>query len=671
MTALLLCKALLEVLFAAVVLRADPRRRENQMISATALLDAARIAPQSWLLSRGLSLTSPETMLVDLVGRIVLVLPILEFAYAYPIGRTPPRAMRGVVAVATILAIVCALHPLTRPWTDKWYLQHLFFTPPFIALLMAVRRNLALIRADESARGAGLVLIVLSFIYGQMVITFGVVRPLLPQAFQAALVVSESLSVMCYVVVVHTMLRYRLFRVRGVTADALLYGMLAVLWLIMIAAAGQYVIGHVQVEWLRGVCFAAISFVPLGSWLVAERIAPRLEQILLGSLDPRRRVLKAVLERVLHDSVPLVDAVAVTELTRKAIGSLCNGTVAVWAVASDLREDVRSRIAALELPVLLAEYLQSGSAVLIDRKKARELPPAVSEAFVQLGADALIAVRAHDRLWCALSVAGEFIDQETLDTASALADNLGNKLAHYALYERAFELQSQLETSRNLATLGSLTAAIAHDIRTPLTSMKMNLEMIRSKPDLDSDGKECADLALEQVQRMSSYVSGMLDYVKPVHLRPSDVDLCQLVDDAARSLQPLLEARSLRLSCHFDTQTRNQPVHADALRLRQVLINLLENAADASAPGDTISVSAEPLDAARVAIRITDRGQGIEPEHLDQIFEPFFTTRPEGTGLGLAIVNKLIRAHRGDVLVDSVRGVGTTFTVVLPVLAYE
>jgi two-component system sensor histidine kinase HydH len=110
-------------------------------------------------------------------------------------------------------------------------------------------------------------------------------------------------------------------------------------------------------------------------------------------------------------------------------------------------------------------------------------------------------------------------------------------------------------------------------------------------------------------------------------------------------------------------------VQGDPQRLRQVLTNLVDNAANASRPGGDITLRATATADRRVAIEIEDRGRGITADDLPRIFEPFFTTRPDGTGLGLAIVYKVIRAHGGDIKVRSTVGSGSTFTITLPASA--
>jgi signal transduction histidine kinase len=114
------------------------------------------------------------------------------------------------------------------------------------------------------------------------------------------------------------------------------------------------------------------------------------------------------------------------------------------------------------------------------------------------------------------------------------------------------------------------------------------------------------------------------------------------------------------------TEPQTLSITGDAQRLRQVLVNLVGNAAEASQPGAKVTLRAQSAENGNVAIEVEDHGRGIGADDLARIFEPFFTTRPDGTGLGLAICHKVVRAHGGELRVRSTLGEGSTFTVVLP-----
>ncbi|KAB2892356.1 MAG: hypothetical protein F9K40_18725, partial [Kofleriaceae bacterium] len=256
----------------------------------------------------------------------------------------------------------------------------------------------------------------------------------------------------------------------------------------------------------------------------------------------------------------------------------------------------------------------------------------------------------------ALEIHRGVLDRETVLAAELLADRLASAC-------ELRRLAGELEEKSRLAALGSFAAAIAHDIRTPLTSVQMNVQMLRRKVQLPPDDMEHFDIALEELRHLDDHVKELLDYAKPLALHRETVELKDVADDAARTIEPLLGERKQTLArAHGDDVP---PVAVDPQRLRQVLWNLLDNAAKASPEGATIELRTR-RDGERAAIDIVDHGAGIAAADLARIFEPFFTTRPDGTGLGLAICQKVVRGHGGDIVVRSRPTEGSTFTIVLP-----
>jgi signal transduction histidine kinase len=268
----------------------------------------------------------------------------------------------------------------------------------------------------------------------------------------------------------------------------------------------------------------------------------------------------------------------------------------------------------------------------------------------------LVPVRTGAQLHGALEIHRGVRDRETVLAAELLADRLASAC-------ELRRLAGELEEASRLAALGSFAAAIAHDIRTPLTSVQMNVQILRRKVQLPPDDMEHFDIALQELRRLDDHVKELLDYAKPLALHRETVELKDVADDAARTIEPLLGERKQTLAREHMADV--PPVAVDPTRLRQVLWNLLDNAAKASPDGATIALRTR-RDGEKVAIDVVDHGSGIEAADLVRIFEPFFTTRPDGTGLGLAICHKVVRAHGGDIKVRSVPGSGSTFTVLLP-----
>lgn len=664
MTALLVFNGFLDLLLAVVILRAEWQRRENQLLALAALVDAGRIAAIGLLISRGFVMTDALPQLACSLGRILVMCPVLEFTYAFPYGGRPRPWVRAVALSATALATLLALYPETSAWIGSWPFRVAYFSPFFIATIRAAWQNLARIRSEGSDIGERTFLAALIVRFGAELATSILITPFFPELLATAITFDMVVAVLSHSVAAYAVLKYRFFRVGGLVAESLLYG---VFWLgcwTLVVGGAELAATEIHEPVLRALAFSGLMIVPLATWGLVARGAPLMKSALLYPFEGKRRRFKAVFETVLRESATMTDAAALCTLTRDAIASLSGGTVTLWKVAHSKSVASERGLLGPSLPVELAQYLQGALVPALHQRS--QIEPRLAQAIALLGADALVPVRAQGQLMCAFSIKSRFVEQDMLDVASLLAEHLGNKLAHQAMRDYASNLQNQLEVSRHLSTLGSFAAAIAHDIRTPLTSVKMNLEIIRGWPELNCDMRECAEMALEELGRMNSYVSGMLDYVKPVQLRALDFDIRSLIEEAGRTLQPALDAHEVALRCAWSEASVPLSMRADVVRVKQVLLNLLENAADASLPGTTIDVAVSEVPDACVEIAIRDHGHGIAEFNLERVFEPFFTTREEGTGLGLAIVGKLVRAHGGSVRVTSRIGEGSTFTVRLP-----
>ncbi len=463
MTALFLFRAPLGVLAAAVILRAGLRQRENQLCAIAALFDAARDAAVGLLLARGYAIDSETVLRTCLLGRMLVVYPVLEFTYVFPSGRRPPRWLRLLVLGSTAIGSLSVFSPAAWAYWQRGLVIAAFFLPFFLAMLHGLRLNLQQSDSGEAARGLrtimGVVLIRFALELGTQV----VVRRSFPQLYAPALAVDVVVTMLSYVLIAYAVLRYRLFRVRRAVAEGVLFGTIALSCLAFIVLGGELAAG-IEQPVLRACAFVALALIPLVAWLQVEHYAPHLETFLLCPFDARRRQLKTVLERVLHESVDMVDPAALCEMTRDAIVSLSRGKVALWSMGPEGAGGVQVEASAT-LPGELAAYLRASLKPTLHRQALEELNPAQREAFASLGSRALVTVQAQGKVLCAFTIHGGTIDQDLLDTASALADNLGHKLAHHALYVRAFELQNQLDASRQLATLGSREAQGRRDPR--------------------------------------------------------------------------------------------------------------------------------------------------------------------------------------------------------------
>ena len=225
--------------------------------------------------------------------------------------------------------------------------------------------------------------------------------------------------------------------------------------------------------------------------------------------------------------------------------------------------------------------------------------------------------------------------------------------------------EASLRRSERLAALGQLTAGLAHELRNPLGTIKASAEMLtkdftKQRPEVMS---EMAGYIGSEVDRMNGLVASFLDFARPLQMHPAAADLRATLDEVVRQQADFARSRNISLYVRVNEPALSFTFDPDLLKL--AVSNLVQNAIQASAPGQNVEIRAEN-GSQNVLIFVSDHGAGIQPEHLENIFNPFFTTRPQGVGLGLAIVSKIVDEHHGKIRVFSEPGSGTTFEMALP-----
>jgi two-component system sensor histidine kinase PilS (NtrC family) len=226
-------------------------------------------------------------------------------------------------------------------------------------------------------------------------------------------------------------------------------------------------------------------------------------------------------------------------------------------------------------------------------------------------------------------------------------------------------LEQHMRRAERLATVGQLAAGVAHEIRNPLASISGSIELLRQAPQVSEDDRSLMTIVTREIDRLNALITDLLDYANPRPPQVVEFDLVVLVDE---TLQVARQDRALADIALTVTAPARLPIAADPAQLRQVLWNLVRNAADAAAAGGRhvgVTIRDEPA-VAGVAIEVTDDGPGIPAEQVARIFDPFFTTKRRGTGLGLATCHALVADHAGRIDVDSAPGRGTTMIVRLP-----
>ena len=227
------------------------------------------------------------------------------------------------------------------------------------------------------------------------------------------------------------------------------------------------------------------------------------------------------------------------------------------------------------------------------------------------------------------------------------------------------DMEDRIRQLDRLAALGRFASSVAHELRNPLTGIATGVQYLsRGFPEGD-ERHESVTFILREVVRLNTIIQDLFTATKPRAILPRPTRITDVVEWALRGLAPAVDASEVRIE-RRDADSW-PTVTADTDQLQQVLLNLIQNAVQASPKGSVVGIRAFLRTGERraVVIEVEDRGHGIPPDLLPKIFEPFFTTRPKGTGLGLFVAHGIVQRHGGTLEVESDAG-GTRFRVVLP-----
>ena len=229
----------------------------------------------------------------------------------------------------------------------------------------------------------------------------------------------------------------------------------------------------------------------------------------------------------------------------------------------------------------------------------------------------------------------------------------------------------QLWLAARLAGVGELAASIAHELNNPLGIVHLRLESILSHTPKDDSRRSALEVIDHEVERMARLVANLLQFSRPGRDQVSTVDVTDEVMRTIELTEHYFRHRGVGVQSDFHPSVPD--IFADRQQLRQVLLNLFTNAADAMVEGGTLKLGVHPVelsaDKPGVVIAVADTGVGIAAEHLARVTDPFFSTKDEGkgTGLGLAICRRIVEQHHGRLEIASTLGIGTTVRVLLPV----
>jgi signal transduction histidine kinase len=294
------------------------------------------------------------------------------------------------------------------------------------------------------------------------------------------------------------------------------------------------------------------------------------------------------------------------------------------------------------------------------------IPRPVREALAAAEVLAVMPIASPRRLWGHIFIHAGLVSagfsEEDIQAAGGFAVQFALVLDGADLLARAVTVERSLAHAEKLAAIGELAARVAHEIRNPITAARSLAQQLARAPASTADA-EATGLILTELERVERQVAALLRFARRETFSLEPVALRDLIEVTLDSFRPRFEAAGVRVTTELEAGI---VVRADREKLRQTLINMIENALDAMPAGDAHLDLRTARDGGRAVLRIADNGAGIPADALGHIFEPFFSLKTTGTGLGLAIARRTIEAHGGTITAEGRAGGGTTFAITLP-----
>ncbi|MFC1557938.1 PAS domain-containing sensor histidine kinase [candidate division KSB1 bacterium] len=227
-------------------------------------------------------------------------------------------------------------------------------------------------------------------------------------------------------------------------------------------------------------------------------------------------------------------------------------------------------------------------------------------------------------------------------------------------------LDEKLIHEERLSALGKTASAIAHELKTPLTSLKAYAEKLSEKLDNKDFLNNFRDIILSEVTRLNNLVNDLLRFSRKESLNIEKAAVNDIIKQVLSILHEKIDKKNITIQ---NSNENSIEIYCDREKMIQVFINIINNAVEAVKAGGTVTITQRLTNNGtdKIIIDIIDTGKGIPPDNFDKLFEPFFSTKSKGTGLGLAICNKIVKMHNGAINVESKEGEGSHFSIILPI----
>ncbi|HEN20590.1 MAG TPA: PAS domain S-box protein, partial [Desulfobacteraceae bacterium] len=230
------------------------------------------------------------------------------------------------------------------------------------------------------------------------------------------------------------------------------------------------------------------------------------------------------------------------------------------------------------------------------------------------------------------------------------------------------KMEQRMREAERMAYIGQIATSLSHEIRNPLSAVKMNLQILKKNPELKGNDQRRIDISVREVIRLERILNELLDFAKPLQVQFAHTDLNSVLSTCSELLEMRLKEENLSIDSAFDPEMPK--IWADAQKLEQAFINLLLNSIEASGQNGRIWIKSRYIsdgNSPLAEVVIEDEGHGVSQEHMPDIFKPFFTTKSRGTGLGLSNVKRIVEVHGGRVEVENQKTRGASLKVFLPI----
>jgi len=261
---------------------------------------------------------------------------------------------------------------------------------------------------------------------------------------------------------------------------------------------------------------------------------------------------------------------------------------------------------------------------------------------------------------------GHLFSYKDIELLKALSNQASVALENARLYEMLKRSKIHMRRVDRLASLGTLTAGLAHEIRNPLVSIKTFLQLLPERFDDEEFRTYFLNLTVDEVERISSLLTELLDFARPSEPNFQMADINEIMEKVVLLADKEISKKSLVVNKQYNIDLPK--VEVDSSQMKQVFLNILLNSVQASSERSEIFIETRFLDMGDkfVQVIVRDKGEGISEKDIENIFTPFFTTKAGGSGLGLSISHQIVQEHRGTINVKSQLGEGSIFTINLP-----